>query len=155
RFEAAPVEPAYNHSVYGIQMTGGSTSTWSEYERLRKAGAAARHMPIAAAAQVWKVDAAECKAENGQGIHAASGRKLSFGQLAEKAAELKPPEDVKLKDPRDFKLVGKATKRLDTPEKTNGKAVFGLDVSVPGMLVAVVARSPVFGGKVKSFKADK
>jgi isoquinoline 1-oxidoreductase beta subunit len=136
-------------------MTGGSTSTWSEYERLRKAGAAARHMLIAAAAQAWKVDAAECKAENGHVVHAASGRKLSFGQLAEQAAGLKPPQEVKLKDPKDFKLVGKATKRLDTPEKTNGKAVFGLDVSVPGMLVAVVARSPVFGGKVKSFNADK
>jgi isoquinoline 1-oxidoreductase beta subunit len=155
RFEAAPVDPAYNHTVYGIQMTGGSTSTWSEWERLRKAGAAARQMLIEAAAQSWKVDAAECKAENGHVIHAASGRKLTFGQLAEKAAGLKAPQDVKLKDPRDFKLVGKATKRLDTPEKTNGKAVFGLDVSVPGMLVAVVARSPVFGGKVKSFNADK
>jgi isoquinoline 1-oxidoreductase beta subunit len=155
RFAAAPVDPAYNHTVYGLQMTGGSTSTWSEWERVRKAGAAARHMLIEAAAQTWKVDAGECKAENGHVIHAASGRKLSFGQLAEKAAGLKPPQDVKLKDPKDFKLVGKPTKRLDTPEKTNGKAVFGLDVSVPGMLVAVVARSPVFGGKVKSYSADK
>jgi isoquinoline 1-oxidoreductase beta subunit len=155
RFAPAPVAPAYNHSVYGIQMTGGSTSTWSEWDRVRKAGAAARQMLIEAAAQTWKVDAAQCKADNGHVVHAASGRKLSFGQLAEKAAGLKPPQDVKLKDPKDFKLVGNPTKRLDTPEKTNGKAVFGLDVSVPGMLVAVVARSPVFGGKVKSFNADR
>jgi isoquinoline 1-oxidoreductase beta subunit len=155
RFEAAPVDPAYNHSVYGIQMTGGSTSTWSEWDRVRKAGAAARLMLIEAAAQTWKVEPAGCKAENGHVLHAASGRKLSFGQLAEKAADLKPPKDVTLKDPRDYKIIGKPTKRLDTPEKTNGKAIFGLDVQVPGMLVALVARSPVFGGKVKSFNADK
>src|SRR5207247_10375656 len=77
------------------------------------------------------------------------------GSLAEKAAGLEPPKDVALKDPKDFKIIGKATKRLDTPEKSNGKGVFGLDVQVPGMLVALVARPPVFGGKVKSFRADK
>src|SRR5207302_5165926 len=87
--------------------------------------------------------------------HAASGRQLSFGKLAEKAATLKPPQNVALKDPKDFKIVGKPTKRLDTPDKTNGKAIFGIDVNVPGMLVAVVARPPVFGGKVKSFNAAK
>ena len=155
RFEAAPVAAVYNHTVYGLQLTGGSTSTWSEWERLRKAGAAARVMLTAAAAQTWKVDPAGCKAENGHVLHAASGRKLSFGQLAQKAAGLKPPPNVALKDPKDFKIIGKATKRLDTPEKTNGKAVFGLDVQVPGMLVALVARPPVFGGKVKSYSADK
>jgi isoquinoline 1-oxidoreductase beta subunit len=155
RSEAAPVDPVYNHTVYGMQMTGGSTSTWSEWERLRKAGAAARVMLISAAAETWKVKPTECRAENGHIIHAASGRKLSFGQLAEKAAGLKPPREVALKDPKNFKIVGKPIKRLDTPDKTNGKAVFGLDVQAPGMLVAVVARPPVFGGKVKSFKADK
>jgi isoquinoline 1-oxidoreductase beta subunit len=155
RFEAAPVDPAYNHTIYGLQMTGGSTSTWSEWERLRKAGAAARQMLIEAAAQMWQVNVAQCRAENGQVIHDPSGRKLSFGKLAKKAADLKPPQNVALKDPKDFKIVGKPTKRLDTPEKTNGTAVFGLDVSVPGMLVAVVARSPVFGGKVKSYSAEK
>jgi isoquinoline 1-oxidoreductase subunit beta len=155
RYEAAPVDPAYNHSVYGIQITGGSTSTWSEWDRVRKAGATARQMLVEAAAQTWKVEAAGCKTDNGQVVHAASGRKLSYGQLAEMAAVLKPPQEVKLKDPKDYKLVGKPTKRLDTPEKTNGKAIFGLDVKVPGMLVAVVARPPVFGGKVKSFDASK
>jgi isoquinoline 1-oxidoreductase beta subunit len=154
RVEPAPVDPAYNHSIFGIQMTGGSTSTWTEWDRLRRAGAAARQMLIAAAASAWSVDPSSCAAENGQVLHAASGRKLSFGQLAESASRLAPPQDVPLKDPKDFKLIGKPTKRIDTPEKTNGKAVFGLDVNVPGMLVAVVARAPVFGGKVKSFRAE-
>jgi isoquinoline 1-oxidoreductase beta subunit len=154
RFEAAPVDPVYNHTVYGIQMTGGSTSTWSEWERLRKAGAAARQMFIAAAADTWGVEPKTCRAENGRVI-SGSGQRLSFGQLVEKASRLTPPQDVTLKDPKDFKIVGKPTKRLDTPDKTNGKAMFGLDVNLPGMLVAVVARSPVFGGKVKSFNAEK
>src|SRR5262249_24787383 len=148
------VDPAYNHTVYGIQMTGGSTSTWSEWERLRKAGAAARLMLIAAAAETWGVDPKTCRAENGHVISSA-GQRLSFGQLAEKASKLTPPQEVVLKDPKDFKIVGKPTKRLVTPDKTNGKAMFGLDVTLPGMLVAVVARSPVFGGKVRSFNADQ
>ena len=154
-FEAAPVDPAYNHSVYGIQMTGGSSSTWSEWERLRKAGAAARQMLIAAAADTWQVEPASCRAENGQVVHPDSGRRLSYGQLVEKASSLTPPQNATLKEPKDFKLIGKPTKRLDTPDKTNGKAVFGLDVKLPGMLVALVARPPVFGGKVKSFNAEK
>ncbi len=154
RFDAAPVAPVYNHTVYGIQMTGGSSSTWSEWERLRKAGAAAREMLIAAAADAWNVDAKTCRAEKGH-VLSANGQRASFGSLVGRASKLTPPQDVTLKDPKDFKIVGQATKRLDTPEKTNGKAIFGLDVSVPGMLVAVIARPPVFGGKVKSFSADK
>src|SRR5207247_6020846 len=90
RYEGAPVDPAYNHTVYGIQMTGGSSSTWSEYDRVRKAGAAARMMLIAAAADTWQVEPNTCRAENGQVIHAASGRQLSFGELAEKAEKQKP-----------------------------------------------------------------
>jgi isoquinoline 1-oxidoreductase beta subunit len=155
RFEAAPVAAVYNHTVYGMQITGGSTSTWTEWERLRKAGAAARAMLIAAAAAEWNVEPAACGTEPGHVIHAASGRRLSYGKLAEKAANLKPPENVKLKDPKDFHLVGKPTRRLDTPDKVNGKAIFGLDVQLPGMLVALVARPPVFGGTVKSYSADK
>src|SRR5262249_8164264 len=155
RFEAAPVDSVYNHTVYGMQVTGGSTSTWSEWERLRNAGAAARLMLIAAAAEMWKVEPASCRAENGHVIHADSGRKVASGQWAEKAAGLKPPRDVRLKDPKDYKIIGKPTRRLDTPEKTNGMAIFGLDVKLPGMLVAVVARPPVFGGKAKSFDASK
>ena len=155
RVEPAPVDPAYNHLVYGVQITGGSTSTWSEWDRLRKAGAAARHMLLTAAAQTWNVDPATCRTENGHVIHAGSQRRLSYGELVEKASTLTPPQNVTLKDPKDFKIIGKALKRLDTPDKTNGKAVFGLDVNVPGMLVAVVARPPVFGGTLKSFNADK
>ncbi|PYS93339.1 MAG: twin-arginine translocation pathway signal protein, partial [Acidobacteria bacterium] len=155
RIEAAPVDPAYNHTRFGMQMTGGSTSTWSEWDRLRKAGAVARAMLIAAAAEIWNVDPPSCHARNGQVVHAASGRRLSYGRLAEKASSLTPPQSVTLKDRKDFNLIGKPTKRLDTPEKVNGTGVFGLDVTVPGMLVAVVARPPVFGGKVKSFDAGR
>src|SRR5437016_4851763 len=154
RFEAAPVAAVYNHTVYGIQMTGGSSSTWTEWERLRKAGAAARQMLLAAAAEAWNVGVETCRTENNQVIHDDSGRRLSYGELAEKASRLTPPQNPPLKDPKTFKLVGKPTKRLDTPDKTNGKALFGLDVNVPGMLVAVVARPPVFGGKLKNFSAD-
>lgn len=155
RFQAAPVDPAYNNPKWGIQGTGASSSTWSEWEPLRKAGATARAMLIAAAAETWKVDPASCRAENGYVIHTASRRRLSFGRLAERASRMAPPQDVALKDPKDFKLIGKPTKRLDTPEKINGKGIFGIDVKVPGMLVAVVARPPVFGGKLKSFDAGK
>ncbi len=155
RVEAAPVDPAYNHAIFGIQMTGGSTSTWSEWDRLRKSGASARQMLIAAAAGTWQVEPSSCRATNGEVVHSGSQRRLSYGHLVEKASRLTPPQNVPLKDPKDFKLIGKATKRLDTPDKTNGKAIFGLDVTMPGMLVAVVARCPVFGGKVKSFNADK
>ncbi len=155
RVESAPVDPAYNHTLFGMQITGGSTSTWTEWERLRKAGAAARAMLIAAAAETWTVAPGGCRAENGHVIHIASGRHQSYGALVEKASLLKPPQDVSLKDPKDWKLIGKPTRRLDTPDKTNGKAVFGLDVSLPGMLTAVVARPPVFGSKLKSFNAEK
>jgi isoquinoline 1-oxidoreductase subunit beta len=155
RFEPAPVDPAYNHPVFKMQMTGGSTSTWSSFDQFRQAGAAARAMLITAAAQKWSVDPGTCRTENGAVIHSASNRRSSYGQLAESAALLTPPQQVALKDPKDFKLIGKPLKRLDTPEKTNGKGIFGIDVKLPGMLIAVVARSPVFGGKVKSFNADK
>jgi isoquinoline 1-oxidoreductase beta subunit len=155
RFEAAPVAAVYNHTVYGIQMTGGSSSTWTEWERVRKAGATARAMLITAAAADWKVEPATCSTEPGYVVHAASGRRVPYGKLAEKAAALKAPENVKLKDPKEFRIVGKPTKRLDTPDKVNGKAIFGLDIQLPGMLVALVARPPVFGGKVQRFNADK
>src|SRR5262249_6850347 len=122
---------------------------------VRKAGATARAMLITAAATEWKVDPATCGTEPGHVTHAASGRKVAYGKLAEKAADLKPPDNVKLKDPKDFRLVGKPTRRLDTPDKVCGRAVFGLDVQLSGMLVALVARPPVFGGKIQSFNADK
>ncbi|HKZ64869.1 MAG TPA: molybdopterin cofactor-binding domain-containing protein, partial [Chitinophagaceae bacterium] len=155
RFESAPVDPAYNHSQWGMQATGGSTSTLSEYDRLRKAGATGRAMLLTAAAQTWTVDASTCRTEKGKVIHTPSGRSLSYGQLVEKASGITAPADVKLKDPKDFKIVTKPIKRLDTPEKINGTGIFGLDVKVPGLLTALIARPPVFGGKVKSFNADK
>ena len=152
--EASPVDPAYNHTQWGIQGTGGSTSVSSEWERLRKVGASAREMLIAAAADMWKVDKASCRAENGKVVHS-SGKSMTYGQLATKAANMPVPKEIQLKDPSKFKIIGKPVKRLDTPEKTNGKGVFGIDVKLPEMLTAVVARPPVFGGKVKSFNADK
>jgi isoquinoline 1-oxidoreductase beta subunit len=154
RVDAAPVDQAYNHTEWGIQVTGGSTSVASEWERLRKVGASAREMLIAAAADMWKVEKAACRAENGAVIHT-SGKKVTYGQIADKAAKMPVPKEVALKDPSQFKVIGKPLKRLDTPEKTNGKGIFGIDVKGPDMLVALVARPPVFGGKVKSFKADK
>jgi isoquinoline 1-oxidoreductase beta subunit len=155
RFEPAPVDPVYNHPVFGIQMTGGSTSTWSSFDQFRKAGATARAMLVAAAAQRWNVEPASCRTDSGIVIHSVSNRRLTYGQLVESAARLTPPQQVALKDPKDFKLIGKPLKRLDTAEKTNGKAIFGIDVKMPGMLTAVVARAPVFGAKLKSFNADK
>ena len=147
--------PVYNHPAFGMQATGGSTSTLIEWDRFRKAGATGKYMLIAAAAQTWNVEPSTCNAEKGYVIHSSSGRKLSYGQLVEKAAAITAPQDVKLKDPKDFKIIGKPIKRLDTREKINGTGVFGLDVKVPGLLTAVIARPPVFGGKVKNFNADK
>ncbi|HTR45184.1 MAG TPA: xanthine dehydrogenase family protein molybdopterin-binding subunit [Thermodesulfovibrionales bacterium] len=154
KVESAPVDPVYNHTAYGMQMTGGSSSVWSEYDRLREVGAACREMLIAAAAQTWKVPRASCRAKKGAVVH--SGRKrLTYGQLADEAAKLPVPAQVALKKPSAFTIIGKPTKRLDTPEKVNGTAVFGIDAKVPGMLMAVIARPPVFGGKAKGFNAEK
>ena len=155
RVEAAPVDPAYNHTQWGTQGTGGSTSVWSEWERLRKAGATARTMLVKAAAEFWKVDPASCRAEKGLVIHDPTRKKISYGRLVEKASQMEPPKDVWLKEPKNFRIIGKPRRRLDTPEKTDGKAMFGIDAKVPGMLTVVVARPPVFGGKVKRFNADK
>jgi isoquinoline 1-oxidoreductase beta subunit len=148
-FEPAPVDPKYNHPAFGIQMTGGSSSVYSGLQQFREAGAAARAMLIAAAAQQWKVDASDCRTESGAVFN--GSRKLTYGQLAGAAAKLTPPEHVQLKDPKTFKLIGKPIKRLDTPEKLNGRAVFGIDVKLPGMLTAVIARPPIFGAKMTSF----
>jgi isoquinoline 1-oxidoreductase beta subunit len=155
KVESAPVDPAYNHTVYGVQMTGGSSSTPSEWERLRKMGAMARIMLVQAAAQKWNVDPSSCHVASGVVIHAASGKKATYGSLTADAAQLKPPTDIKLKDPKQFTLVGKPKHRVDSKEKTNGTAQFGLDVSLPNMVHAVVARPPVFGGKVKSVDATE
>src|SRR5438093_13098041 len=123
------------------------------YTPLRKAGAAAREMLLSAAAETWGVDKSACRAEKGAVIHAPSNRRLTYGTLAAKAATVPLPHDVPLKEPKDWKILGTRVKRLDSPPKVDGSAVFGIDVKAPGLLVAVIARSPVFGGKVKSFDA--
>jgi isoquinoline 1-oxidoreductase beta subunit len=155
RVESAPVAAVYNHTGFPMQMTGGSTSVASSWEQLRRVGASGRIMLIQAAAQQWGVPESECHAENSQVIHANSGKRSSYGALADAAAKLPLPDNVALKSPKDFKIIGKATKRLDTPAKINGSAQFGLDVYLPGMLTVVIARSPVFGGKVKSYDATE
>jgi isoquinoline 1-oxidoreductase beta subunit len=153
KVEHAPAAPAYAHTGFGMQMTGGSTSTWTEFDRYRQAGATARAMLVAAAAQRFGVSPADCRTENG--VVTAGGKRASYGELAEAAAKLPVPKTAPLKDPKDWKLIGKPTRRLDTPEKITGKARFGIDVQFEGLLTAVVARPPVFGGKVKSLDAAK
>src|SRR5881628_2331113 len=135
--------------------TGGSNAIRSSWEPLRKAGANAREMLITAAAQTWNVDRATCRAQQGQVVHGPSGRRLAYGALAARAASLPVPKDVPLKDPKDFRLLGTRVTRLDTPGKVDGSAVFGIDVKVPGMLVASIERSPVLGGRLKRFDAER
>lgn len=155
RIEASPVAPEYNHTLFGpIMITGGSTSVRSEWERLSKAGAAAREMLVAAAAGAWKVEPSACRADNGM-VLGPGGKSLSYGKLAARAAKLPVPKEPQLKNPDKRRLLGKPLHRLDSPAKINGKATFGIDVHAPGMLIAVIARPPVFGAKVKSFNADK
>jgi len=144
-------EQAIPAERYGDMSTGGSTSIREMYAPLRTAGAQARAMLIAAAAAEWRVDAAACRAERGAVVHAASGRRLAYGALAERAAALPVPADAPLKDPQAFRLIGTSPARLDGPAKVDGSAVFGLDVRVPGMLYGAVARCPVFGGKAAGF----
>jgi isoquinoline 1-oxidoreductase beta subunit len=153
--EAAPVGPDYFHAQWGIQVTGGSSSVSSEWDRLRRIGAMAREMLVQAAAEFWKVDAKSCRAEAGFVIHNPTDRRLPYGELAEKASHMKIPQDPPLKQPEHFKVIGRSMNRLDTPEKTSGKAVFGIDVKVADMLTAVISRPPIFGGKVKNFNAAK
>jgi isoquinoline 1-oxidoreductase beta subunit len=152
---SAPVAAVYNRPGMGMQMTGGSSSIPSSWDQLRRVGASGRMMLISAAARQWGVPESECRAANSEVIHAASGKRASYGALADAANKLPLPEKVVLKSPKDFKIIGKPTRRLDTPQKINGTAQFGLDVYVPGMLTVVIARSPVFGGKVKSFDATE
>jgi isoquinoline 1-oxidoreductase subunit beta len=154
--EQAPPDGAlYTNGLVGFQVTGGSTSIRAFYEPLRKAGATAREMLIAAAAATWNVDPASCRAENGSVIHEATGQKLGYGALAEKAATMPVPENVPLKDPSAFKLIGTPAKRLDTSSKVNGKTVYGIDAKVPGMKVATLTICPVFGGTLKSVDDSK
>ena len=152
---APPSDKLYANPLFGFQATGGSTSVRAFYEPLRKAGAAARTMLVAAAAQQWAVDPSSCRAQRGVVTHAATGRTLTYGALANQAAKLPVPAPVTLKEPKDFTLIGTPAKRLDTPAKVNGTAQFGIDVRLPGMKVATVAASPVLGGKVTGLDESK
>ncbi len=145
---APPDDKLYANPPFGIQVTGNSNSVRVFWMPLRQAGAAARAMLVQAAAAQWQVEPGSCSTANGQVSHAASGRTLSYGALAEVASRQTPVKDPKLKDPKDFVLIGKPLKRLDTPDKTNGKAIYGIDVMLPGMKFATLAACPVFGGKI-------
>ena len=147
---APPNEKLFSDPLLGGQLTGGSTSIRYAWEPMRRAGATARVLLISAAAQQWQVDPSTCHAERGEVVHAASSRRIGYGQLADAAAKLPAPQNVTLKDPKDFKLIGTTVKRLDSPEKIDGTAMFGLDVRLPDMVYAAIVNSPVFGGTLVS-----
>ncbi len=151
--EHSPPGKEYNHTQWGIQITGGSSTTYSEFDRYRKAGAAARILLVQAAAKKWGIQPSLCQAENGFVIN--GDKKISYGQLAEAAAALPAPAEIPLKTKEQWKYISKGLKRLDAPDKVNGKAIYGMDIQLEGLLIAVVAHSPVVGGTVKSFDASK
>ena len=149
RVEHAPAAPAYLHTAMGMQLTGGSTSTWSEFDRYRQVGALARDLLVRAAAEQWGVPPGECRVENGAVV--AGSRRATFGALADKARALPTPAQVPLKDRSTWTRIGTPTKRLDSPEKVTGRALFGQDVRFDGLKVAVVERAPVFGARAISW----
>ncbi|HEY7635954.1 MAG TPA: xanthine dehydrogenase family protein molybdopterin-binding subunit [Gemmatimonadales bacterium] len=156
RVEHAPADDrVYANPHLGFQATGGSTSVRAFYEPMRHAGAAARSLLVTAAAQSWGVDPASCRAEKGSVIHSGTRRTVTYGAVAERAAKLPMPDKVALKNPKDFSLIGMPAKRLDTPSKVNGTALYGIDVRVPGMKIATVAASPVLGGTVVALDVKK
>jgi isoquinoline 1-oxidoreductase beta subunit len=148
---APPNEKLYGNPLLGgIQATGNSNAVRASWKPLREAGAIARTMLVQVAAQRWDVDPASCRAQKGEVLHALTGRRLKYGEIAADAARLPVPESVPLKRPEDFKLIGTPAKRLDAPAKVNGTAVYGIDVRPPGVKIAALAQSPVFGGRVKN-----
>jgi isoquinoline 1-oxidoreductase beta subunit len=147
---APPNEKLYANPLLGVQATGNSNAVRGAWQPLRQAGATARTMLVAAAAKRWNVEPASCRAQTGEVIHVPTGKKLKYGDLAANAARMPVPENVALKRPADFKLIGTPAKRLDTPSKVNGTAVYGIDARPPGVKFATLAQSPVFGGRVKS-----
>jgi len=147
---APPDEKLYANPLLGVQATGNSNAVRGAWQPLRQAGATARTMLVSAAAKRWNVDPASCRAQSGVVIHAPTGRKLKYGDLAADAARMPVPANVALKRPEDFKLIGTPAKRLDTPSKVNGTAIYGIDARPPGVKIATLAQSPVFGGRVKS-----
>ena len=151
------VQPAeLDEAVYGGQSAGGSTTTQSNYLPLRRVGAACRQMLVSVAATRWAVPASDCTTASGRVLHAASGRSFGYGELADAAAALTPPalDSVQLKDPKDFTIIGRPHANVDNRSIVTGKPLFGIDTTVPGMLYAVIEKSPVFGGKVKSANLD-
>lgn len=148
---APPDASAYTDPSLGEQATGGSASIRGDWKRLREAGAVGRTLLIQAAAQQWSVDPASCSASRAVVTHAASGRTLAYGALVDAAALLQVPTDVPLKEQSAFKLIGTAPRRLDTPPKVDGTAIYGIDVKIPGMGIGTVSACPVKGGKLKSF----
>lgn len=151
--ELAPAARAYVNPNLAMQMTGGSTSVAAAWDPLRTAGATARAMLIQAAARSWGVAATECSTNQKIVYHAGTGKTATYGSLAAAAATLEVPDKVKLRDPKAYTVIGKARKRLDAEAKATGRAGFGIDVQIPGMRIAVVKRSPVFGGRLKSFES--
>jgi isoquinoline 1-oxidoreductase beta subunit len=147
---APPNEKLYANPLLGVQATGNSNAIRGAWQPLRQAGATARTMLVAAAAKRWNVDPAACRAQSGEVLHPPTGRSASYGALAADAARMPVPDKVALKRPEDFRLIGTPAKRLDTPAKLNGTAVYGIDVRPPGVKIATLAQSPVFGGRVKS-----
>jgi len=147
---APPNEKLYANPLLGVQATGNSNAMRGAWEPLRQAGATARIMLIAAASRRWDVDPKSCRAQDGEVIHVPTARRLKYGELAAEAAKQPVPGNVTLKSPADFKLIGTPAKRLDTPAKVNGTAVYGIDARPPGVKIATLAQSPVFGGRVKS-----
>jgi isoquinoline 1-oxidoreductase beta subunit len=147
---APPNEKLYANPLLGVQATGNSNAIRGAWQPLRQAGATARAMLVSAAAKRWNVDPASCRAQSGEVLHMPTSRRIKYGELAADAAQIPVPEGVALKQPADFKLIGTPAKRLDTPAKVNGSAVYGIDVRLPGMKFATLAQSPVFGGRVKS-----
>jgi len=147
---APPDEKLYANPLLGVQATGNSNAIRGSWKPLREAGATARTLLVSAAAKRWNVDPASCRAQSGEVRHAPTGRRLKYGELAADAARMPVPEKLVLKSPADFKLIGTSAKRLDTPSKVNGSAVYGIDARPPGVKIATLAQSPVFGGRVKS-----
>src|SRR5262252_7622168 len=147
---APPNEKLYANPLIGVQATGNSNAIRGAWQPLRQAGATARTMLVAAAAKRWNVDSSSCRAQSGEVHHVATGRSFKYGELAGDAAQIPVPQNVALKQHKDFKVIGTPAKRLDTPAKVNGTAVYGIDARPPGLKIATLAQSPVFGGRVKS-----
>src|SRR5512139_1650978 len=151
----APADARYANGLWGGQFTGGSSSIRGEWERLRRAAANTRARLVAAAAKRWGVDVGVCQTQGGRVLHAPSSRSVTYGELAEAASQLKAPHDVQLKSPAEFRLIGQALPRLDIPAMALGRTRYGIDVALPGMQVAAVARCPGFGGRARGFDAQR